>query len=491
MKKKPNIVMFVPDSYRGDVLAHQGNPGALTPSLDAIVERDAVSYSNAFAQNPVCTPSRCSFMTGLYPHVHGHRSMRNLLKPWEPHLMSVLRQEGYYTWWGGKNDLLKVTCPEDYTKIHCDEKFCGDGKYDEFAKYKRPAPLAEDDPRRGAFYGGVATTEGEGDPSVCRDEKNVRGAVDFMRNPPQDKPFFCYLPLGLPHPTYLAEEEYYNAIDPSKLPPRIPVPPGEANLPPILDAFRREYQSENITEEMWIDVKRVYYAMCAKVDALFGMVVDALIEQGIYDDTLIIFFSDHGDFTGDYALPEKTHATLQDCLLHVPLIIKPPKNIKTQPGNRKHLTELVDITATIYDLLEIDPGYAHQGVSLRDSLSGDESVIHDAVFAEVGGRKDEPAFINKQKVKFTGFYEMQRRAANSFHQEGTHAVMCRTEQHKYIRRYYTKHNELYDLEKDPGETQNLSGHPKYAEIEKALEIRLLDFFMHTCDTMPFEQDLRG
>ena len=69
MAKKPNIILFNPDSYRGDVLGHQGNAGALTPNVDALVNSDAVSYSNAFAQNPVSTPSRCSFMTGWYPHV--------------------------------------------------------------------------------------------------------------------------------------------------------------------------------------------------------------------------------------------------------------------------------------------------------------------------------------------------------------------------------------------------------------------------------------
>ncbi len=128
--RKPNIVMFVPDSYRGDMLGYQGNAGALTPNLDALVASDGVSYSNAFAQNPVCTPSRCSFMTGWYPHVHGHRSMRNMLKEHEPSLLTVLRREGYTIWWGGKNDLVRVREPEDYLR-YCAEKFDPKGKYTE------------------------------------------------------------------------------------------------------------------------------------------------------------------------------------------------------------------------------------------------------------------------------------------------------------------------------------------------------------------------
>ncbi len=491
MKTRPNIVMFVPDSYRGDVLGHQGNMGALTPALDSLVARGAVSYSNAFAQNPVCTPSRCSFMTGWYPHVHGHRSMRNLLKPWEPTLMRALRENGYHAWWGGKNDLLKVAGPEDYLQ-YCDEKFSGAGQYDEFMNHFLPAALASDDPRRGACYGGVLTKGGQGRPFRDQDEVWVRGAVDFFRNRPENKPFFCYLPLGKPHPPYFAEEGYYNTIDPTKLPPRIPTPPAEANLPPVLDALRREYRASGINEETWLDVKRIYYAMCAKVDFLFGMVVEGLIEQGIYDDTLIVFMSDHGDFTGDYSLPEKTHSTLQDCLLRVPLIIKPPAGTPVQAGNRSHLAELVDVPATIYDLLEINPGYACQGLSLRSSIAGDETAIHDAVFAEVGSRRGETAFFNTEvnKMPPDSFYGMQSRAVRDFALAGTYAVTCRTLSHKYIRRYYTKHHELFDLEKDPGETLNLSGDPHYADIERAMETHLLNFFMDTGDVLPFTQDNR-
>ncbi|MCK5801997.1 MAG: sulfatase-like hydrolase/transferase [Lentisphaeria bacterium] len=491
MKKKPNIVMFVPDSYRGDVLGHQGNAGALTPNLDTIVADDAVSYSNAFAQNPVCTPSRCSFMTGWYPHVHGHRSMINMLKEHEPSLLTVLKQEGYYIWWGGKNDLVRVHRREDYLR-YCDEKFSPGGKYTEFMEYKQPPALAPDDPRHGAFYKGVLTRDDEGAKHWDGDTACVLGAVDMIKNRPSDQPFFCYLPLSKPHPAYYAEEDYYNAIELDSLPPRIPNPAKDANLPEILAGLRAEYRSDDITEDMWRDVKRIYYAMCAKIDGLFGMVVDALKEEGLYDDTWILFFSDHGDFTGDYSLPEKVHTNMPDCLVRVPLVIKPPATVPAKHGNRQHLTELLDITATLYDLLDIEPGYAHQGTSLRDSLAGDETAIHDAVFAEVGGRKGEEAFRNKQVLDMppTSFYARQGKVALPCHLEGSHAVMCRTTKHKYVRRYYTGHHELFDLEADPGETRNLSGHPDYADVERQLAMRLLDFFMHTGDVLPYEADSR-
>lgn len=488
-RKRPTIIIFNPDSYRGDVLGHLGNAGAVTPNLDALLHDGGVSYANAFAQNPVCTPSRCSFMTGWYPHVQGHRSMKNMLKSYEPNLLSVLRREGYHVWWGGKNDLFAVEKPEDYLN-YCDTKFQPKGY--SYTGYRQPPPLASDDPRRGAFYAGVMPR----DPAATYNDYDtacVEGAIEQLHSHTHDEAPLClYLPLGFPHPAYSVEAEFYDMIDPERLPPRIPSPePGTPQVP-VLDALRSEYQSGRIDEETWRDVKRIYYGMCAKIDHLFGRLVAALKETGRYDDSLILFFSDHGDFTGDYGLPEKTHSTLQDALLHVPFLIKPPADGAVCPGIRNALTELIDMPATIYDLLQIEPGYAVQGQSLRASLAGNDAVHHDAVFAEVGSRANEASFKNLDVVSMPpdSFYAMQSRAALKAHQNGTYAVSCRTRDYKYIRRGYSDFHELYDLRTDPHERDNLHGDPAYAAIEARLERRLLDYFMQTADVLPFRQDSR-
>jgi len=87
MSSQPNIIIFNPDQWRGDVVGHSGNDAAVTPNIDAMAGIDAVSFSNAYCQLPVCTPSRCSFMTGWYPHVNGHRTMFHMLQPHEPMLL--------------------------------------------------------------------------------------------------------------------------------------------------------------------------------------------------------------------------------------------------------------------------------------------------------------------------------------------------------------------------------------------------------------------
>lgn len=93
MNKKPNIIIFNPDQYRSDALGHLGNKAVLTPNLDRIVEEDAVSFANAFCQIPVCTPSRCSFMSGWYSHVRGHRTMYHMMHEDEPVLLKTLKDK--------------------------------------------------------------------------------------------------------------------------------------------------------------------------------------------------------------------------------------------------------------------------------------------------------------------------------------------------------------------------------------------------------------
>jgi arylsulfatase A-like enzyme len=481
---RPHVVIFNPDSYRGDVLGHLGNAGAVTPNVDAMMAQGAVSYANAFAQNPVCTPSRCSFMTGWYPHTFGHRSMRHMLRDHEPHLLKVLMREGYKVWWGGKNDLAAVTTRADFLN-HCHVKYMP-----EPARGRRTTiNTGPEDPRWKVFYRGVHQGQGEDWPFVDSDSGMVRGAAAFIADANPAEPMCLFLPLTGPHPEYATEQDFYDMIDPARLPPRLGVP--EHDLP-ALDALRQAYESARISEEDWLHIKRVYYAMCTKIDTLFGQVVQALKNKGIYDNTLIIFMSDHGDFAGDYALPEKTHFSLQDALIRVPLAIKPPEGVATQPGVRQSLVELVDMCPTIYDMLDIDPGYTTQGRSLRASLAGDDSPLRECVFSEVGSRANEKAFLNidVHHQDPLNFYSIQSKASSPVHLQGSYAITARSVAYKYVRRPYVDHDELYDLHSDPGELHNLAGQQAYAHIEQTMANHLLDHFMLTADVLRHDQDSR-
>lgn len=121
---RPNIVIINPDQMRADALAHLGNPASKTPYLDKLSAKEGVSFRNAFCQNPVCVPSRCSFFTGLYPHVNGHRTMYHELHSHETSLLKELKDAGYYVWMNARNDFLAGQEDGIFDK-HATETFYG------------------------------------------------------------------------------------------------------------------------------------------------------------------------------------------------------------------------------------------------------------------------------------------------------------------------------------------------------------------------------
>ena len=123
-----------------------------------------------------------------------------------------------------------------------------------------------------------------------------------------------------------------------------------ADKPGLLKGIMDGQKMHNWTDDRWNELRAVYLGMCARVDYQFGLLVEQLKKNNLYDNSLIIFLSDHGDFTGDYGLVEKTQNTFQDCLTNVPLIIKPPKDKTSRTGISDEMVELIDIAGTIYEL---------------------------------------------------------------------------------------------------------------------------------------------
>ena len=490
MPQQPHILIFNPDQWRGDVLGHMGNPAAVTPVLDRLVRTEAVSFRNAFCQNPVCTPSRCSFMTGWYPHVRGHRTMFHMLRKDEPVLLKTLKEAGYYVWWGGKNDLTPAQWGyEDYCTV----------------KYRPPEPVKPmwqiDRERewRGepasdtyySFYVGRLDTGGE-DHYHDGDWANVLGAIDLIRNAPRDRPLCIYLPLTYPHPPYAVEDPWYGMIDRTSIPARLPTPQGWRGKPSLLRGIHERQHMQTWGEERWTELRATYYGMCARLDYQFGLLMDALRDSGLYDDTAVFLFSDHGDFTGDYGLVEKTQNTFEDCLTRVPFIIKPPASVPVKPGVSDALVELIDFPATVETLTGIAPQHTHFGRSLLSVLSGETNEHRDAVFCEGGRLHGETHCMELESSSSqvpTGLYWPRVNLQTSEGPEHTKAVMCRTRHYKYVRRLYEQ-DELYDLRNDPGELHNRIDDPALAGVLAQLKERLLTFYLETSDVVPHDTDRR-
>ncbi|MFW9821820.1 MAG: sulfatase-like hydrolase/transferase [Candidatus Thorarchaeota archaeon] len=499
MSNKPNIIIFNVDQWRGDVLGHMGNPAAVTPNIDEIVKNDAVSFSNAFCQNPVCTPSRCSFMTGWYPHVRGHRTLYHMLHldKDEPNLLRILKDNGYFVWWGGRNDLFSAK--EDF-RTYCDKYFVP--KEEDLKRWGHnwKPNLHSSTEWRGSpendkyysFFVGKLDTKGD-NIYFDYDWAIIFGAIEFIQNYEGNKPVCMYIALALPHPPYGIEEPWYTITNRKCLPPRIKTPNNWKDKPSLLKGIYERQHLQEWTEERWSELRATYYGMCSRLDYQFGLLCDELKKKDYYDDSAIFIFSDHGDFAGDFGLVEKTQNTFEDCLTRVPFIIKPPKKVGIKPGVSDALVELVDFSETVYALANISPEYTRFGRTLIPLLKGETESHRDAVFSEGGrlyGEKHAMELESKSALTPEGLYwprvSLQITDDGPYHGK---AAMCRTKDYKYIRRLYEK-DELYDLNKDPGELNNAIDDPEYNDILLRLKDRMLSWYIETCDVVPFETDWR-
>ena len=486
--RKPNIIIFNPDQWRGDVLGHMGNPAAVTPALDRMVEEDSVSFRNAFCQNPVCTPSRCSFMAGWYPHVRGHRTMYHMLRPDEPMLLRTLRQNGYFVWWGGKNDVVPGQNGFD---DYCDIKFKG-GKSESPNLNADPSWRGDSDGSKyySFYYGRREKKEGN-QFCVDGDMNNVFGAIDFIKSA-HHTPFCVYLPLSFPHPPYIVEDPFFSMIDRSKLPDRTPTPREWKAKPSILKGIHQRQHITGWSEDRWKELRATYYGMCARQDELLGLLLQALRDAGVYDDTAVFVFSDHGDFTGDYGLVEKTQNTFEDCLSRVPFVIKPPKSIPIKPRVSDAMVELTDFSATVEAMTGITPAHTHFGKSLLPLIAGETDTHRDAVFCEGGRIHGETHCMEMESTSSQrpqGLYWPRVNLQQSEGPEHTKATMCRTKDYKYVRRLYES-DELYDLRSDPTEQNNRIDDPALSQVLADLKERLLTFYQETCDVVPHDTDKR-
>ncbi|MFS0726699.1 sulfatase-like hydrolase/transferase [Paenibacillus sp. 1P07SE] len=490
--KRPHLILFNPDQWRGDALGHLGHPAVQTPNLDRLVGEDAVSFRNAFCQNPVCTPSRCSFMSGWYPHVRGHRTMFHMMKPDEPVLLKHLKDAGYYVWWGGKNDLV----PQDNVAQYCNHKntpsmpckpMYAMDRLDEW----RGGP--DSDGYRSLFAGKLESEPAEADFSCYPDSDwgHIRDALRFLAEAPADQPFCLYLPLVYPHPPYGVEEPWYSLTDRRALPPRIRPDENWGRKPSMVRELRSIYGLAHWEEERWDELRATYFGMCARVDYQLGLLIQALKQHGLYEDTALFVFSDHGDFNGDYDLVEKTQNTFEDCLTRVPFIVKPPAWIDSRPGVSDALVELVDLPATVADITGLPLAYTQFGKSLVPLLSGREQEHRDAVFSEGGRLREEQHCMDStpQNNRVEDLYWPRGHLHRSSGPEHTKATMCRTKSYKYVRRLY-EDDELYDLKRDPQELVNVAGDPAYREPLAQLKERMLRFYQETSDAVPWQRDQR-
>ncbi|NVM18877.1 MAG: sulfatase-like hydrolase/transferase [Candidatus Lokiarchaeota archaeon] len=470
----PNIVIFFPDSMRGDAVSLGGlvNPHIKTPNMDQVAKED-LTFTNCFTVNTVCVPSRCCTFTGQYVHSNGHRGLYQLLQPYEENLFKFLRDNGYNVIWVGRNDLFS----KQSGNLSVSKRIKANRRF-----YYKSNPFPENHYLRKSFYYGKRTEE----EAMDIDYYLIHDTLKYLDSKPET-PFCLYVSLNFPHPPYTVEEPYFSMYDRDKIP--TPIPSKLDDKPEFMHIMRERYGLINLIEDDFKEIIATYYGMITRVDHQLGEILNKLKDIGEYENSAIAIFSDHGDFTGNYGLTEKWPNAFQDCLIRVPLIMKIP-GIRTKTKIFEQLVETIDIFPTILDIAQIETPYTHFGKSLIPLIKGEKNEIREAVFAEGGYNLREPqcfeTIIKNPNDPNIGIYYEKTNIPKEQPSVVARSVMIRTQLWKLILRDAGK-EELYDLKNDPNELHNLIDSSVNVEIKNDLKEQLLRWYLRTSDNSDWKR----
>ena len=475
-QKPLNFIFFQPDEMRAESLACYGHPLIQTPNYNRLAA-EGVRFDQCHVQNAQCTPSRVSMMTGLYPHCAGHRSMWHLIRPHEPHLFKYLHEAGYDIHWFGKNDMLapgSLSCIKEYYE-HKDDKRknrwqSGDKEFYSFDYLPLDCEREE-----------------------VADYVKVKSGIDFLRNRnDDDNPFFLFLPLLQPHPSYTTHPDFYDMYDPKDIPDLRP--PDLDKKPDFYTLIRKYRRLDELSDAFFRKLNAAYLGMISFTDWLLGELMAVMEEKGLFENTVLIVSSDHGDWAGDYGLVEKWPSDYSDTLTRVPLLVK-------APGNKAgHVVEgpveMFDLMPSVLELAGLSPTHTHFARSFVPQLHGEAEDKDRLVFAEGGYETQEPHVFEgrwnlwNKNPEQDSIYLPKGKLQQEVPESVCRTTMIRSLNHKLIRRTGGQ-DELYDLENDPRELENLIDDPGMQETKSDLESAMLDWFMRTSDTVPVGGDPRG
>lgn len=461
--KPPNILFILADQHNAKVLGHKGHPQVKTPHLDALAA-SGVRFDRAVAQNPICTPSRTSFMSGQYPHNHGYFGLGGPKPEGLPSLFSQFKQAGYLT-----GAIGKIHCPEFWIEAGCDifHETCisHHGESNAYRDFLIERGKLELEDHIGIQeFGNRGRQSLDSRPSTLPFEESMEGWIVSQINEAIDqsaeqaKPFFLHASLPRPHQCTTPSEPFWSMYEGLEL-----------QLPPNADDELRDraphmrQAADNWRNGAWalfdpptFEAARKrklhgYLGAVSQVDHAVGLMLAHLDKLGLREDTLIVYSSDHGDYACEHGIMEKAPGICSDAITRIPMIWSWKGHL---PEGKvcEEWVEAVDTSATFYSLAGIEPPTTLDGADLSPLLRGKSIPWKSGALTECPWSK---AFCS-------GEYRLVYYPDQMFAQEHPEGF-----------------GELYHLKEDPCERKNLYCNPAYADVVHRLRKQLFDRLITT------------
>ena len=399
--QSPNILLLYTDQQRFDTIRANGNKEIHTPNLDKLAE-DGLNFDHYFVQNPVCMPSRLSFLSGQYPSTLGVTQMGIPVDQEIDIIPHYLKNKGYISGNIGKLHFLPHAC-RDHREIHpsygfdhleiSDEPGPYIDAYHSWVKHSNPdqldkislglPPAAEVWQKQMGVNDNIQHPKERfplrplafrGDSNYTHSAFVAEQTMSFMEQH-RDSPFLCISGFYSPHSPWVAPQEFIDIYDPNTL-----------TIPKYPEHIENQRSSSSFTQEELRRAHHGYYAMISEVDHHVGRILNHLDQMGLRDNTIIVFTSDHGEWLGEHLKYGKGYPG-HDCVTRVPLIIRWPKSIKNPGRTVSGLIEGVDVLPTLLESVGISVPEKLQGRSFFSSLVDGDWNGRPTVKTEMDGWK--------------------------------------------------------------------------------------------------------
>ncbi|AQQ71063.1 Arylsulfatase [Limihaloglobus sulfuriphilus] len=457
--KQPNIVFIITDQQRYDTINAHGYGHMITPNMDRLAN-EGVSFTSAFAPGATCVASRAAIFTGMYPHNTGVYSFNRWAhqNTW----VTDLADNGYHC-----VNIGKMHCDPIFAQNGFHERWVAENKCQDFEKFG----LAEDDWGKFLIGNGLKRPLNRAEMYSDWDKKlnavpweyeeryhvdSFVGdtAVKWLNNWDQRKSLFLEIGFPGPHEPYDPPQRFIDMYEDADIPEHKFSDDEFSKKPKQQRTLQQWFKNTphnaviNYEDADAEDVKKMRKHYCANItliDEKIGQLLESLETNGMLENTVLIFTSDHGDSLGDHKLPYKW--LMYDPMNRVPFMIKDfRKPNKTDGKKIDDLVSLIDIGPTILNYTKTETPVYLEGRPLND-------------------------YVEKGSIEAPCQYVFC---------EDNYLMMIRSKTHKMVYYIDQEYGELYDLTQDPHELSNLWDDEKYKMLKMELKCRALDWIAKSC-----------